>query len=83
MSLLASFFYLYYFGIEVDTLIAFVLLTMSALLSVSGDLMLSLVKRGLEVKDFGSIFPGHGGALDRIDGALMAAPAIYSLLYLI
>jgi phosphatidate cytidylyltransferase len=51
-----------------------------SLLAPLGDAAESVVKRALDVKDMGSILPGHGGMLDRIDALLFVVPAAYLVL---
>lgn len=48
-------------------------------LSQLGDLIASAIKRDTEIKDFGWIFPGHGGFMDRFDSVMFIAPIMYIL----
>ena len=48
----------------------------TAAIAILGDLSMSAIKRNYNIKDFGSIFPGHGGILDRCDSVMAVAPII-------
>lgn len=56
---------------------AVLLAALISVLAPLGDAAESVVKRALDVKDMGSILPGHGGMLDRIDALLFVVPAAY------
>jgi phosphatidate cytidylyltransferase len=54
-----------------------ILAAIIGVVSPIGDLAESMVKRTIDVKDMGSVLPGHGGMLDRVDGLLFVLPAVY------
>lgn len=59
-----------------------VIAALSAMVSVCGDLLASLVKRHYGIKDYGFIFPGHGGVMDRFDSVIAVAPFLFILCYI-
>ena len=71
----------YYRELEWYYWLTFAVITVVA--ATWGDLIESLLKRTFGVKDSGNMLPGHGGALDRFDSAILASPAVYILFELI
>ena len=68
------FYYIFYKNYLLFDVNYLILIAIISLISQIGDLIISFLKRKAKIKDTGSILPGHGGILDRIDGILFALP---------
>ncbi len=66
--------------IDLGWAMVIVLGLVGSLLGQIGDLSFSVIKREYGIKDYGTIFPGHGGVLDRFDSVLFVSPAYYLII---
>ena len=73
----------FYFIMDMDWWIGAVVGLMIVFTATCGDLIESAMKRDLQLKDMGSMLPGHGGMLDRLDSVLISAPALWLALELV
>ena len=71
------------FSFEYNFAFALVYGVVVSLGDIFGDLMFSVIKRQTGIKDYGNLFPGHGGILDRFDSMMIVAPLTEVLLLLI
>ncbi len=67
---------LVYKDISINYVSLLIIGVLDSIISVIGDLSFSLIKRHCQIKDYGSIFPGHGGMLDRLDSVIFTAPLV-------
>lgn len=71
---------LFFFEKQVNWPSLLLISVLTSVIAQFGDLSASMIKREMNIKDYGSIFPGHGGVLDRFDSVIFVAPTIYYLL---
>jgi len=71
------------FGFQVNYLYAVLYGIVGSAAGVFGDLCFSVIKRQTQIKDYGNLFPGHGGILDRFDSMMVVAPLVEILMMLL
>lgn len=71
------------FGVKVNYIYLIILAVIVSIIDQIGDLVASFMKREQGIKDFGKLFPGHGGVMDRFDSSIAVAPAIFFITYFV
>jgi phosphatidate cytidylyltransferase len=71
------------FGLNVAFWVGILLGVALVAIGTCGDLIESMIKRDLGIKDMSSFLPGHGGVMDRLDSLLFAAPVAWLIMYLL
>ena len=71
--------YTYIFRAQMGLGTRAIISAVAALISMVGDLTASAIKRNYDIKDYGTLIPGHGGIMDRFDSMMITAPIIYYL----
>ncbi len=86
ISGMIAFFVCDHFFFVTDTIrwwMVLIYMPVGCIMGMCGDLAASVIKRNYGVKDFGTLFPEHGGAMDRVDSFLFTMPSMYILLNLV
>ena len=68
------------FGFHLNITALWILGALCGIVAQIGDLTASVIKRECGIKDFGAVFPGHGGMMDRFDSIMFVAPLVYHFL---
>ena len=78
LSVIYTFVFRTQMGLETkDIVILAGISAVAGLISMVGDLTASAIKRNYDIKDYGTLIPGHGGIMDRFDSMMITAPIIY------
>ncbi len=72
-----------FFSFQVNYLVAILYGILGSAAGVFGDLCFSVIKRQTNIKDYGNLFPGHGGILDRFDSMMVVAPLVEVLMLIL